>query len=261
MSNHAAKWPELVTFRTLLANENVPVPDIIDTALAKKATADAYAANPPLSGLLSGDDTNLRTVLFDTAVRHHASARALGAGLDHAHRLVTDQLWAELLDAVTGLDQVIVALQPAFDAAAAPIVNAAQTYHLSWTTTSDQVILMNNPSAVDAWRAVRTTWPTLARFAAIYRSMNNTFDTHPNADDLTALAFGLDHHGYLVHDPDLSVCFAAGDNWGVKREYYLDTNPTNTSSGIDWLRLAGGGLHLNTPTEVAAKLEQYQATH
>jgi hypothetical protein len=59
---------------------------------------------------------------------------------------------------------------------------------------------------------------------------------------------------------DNSVMFAAGENWSTDGDYYTETG---ARGHLDWLRLASadGGLRLNTPSDVVAKLKARRAAH
>ena len=50
---------------------------------------------------------------------------------------------------------------------------------------------------------------------------------------------------------DYSAAFAADNNWSLDGGFYIDNN---RAGHLNWLSLAGGGLRLNSPDEVRAKI-------
>lgn len=256
-------WILLAQFEGHCKAAGVEVPEIVVRAesLIAAARAAAGAGPGPLLGLAPEE---VPGVVTDMAIRRHRSIDP-GTGSDGILAGVSDfegRVLAELQAAAQPeLDDLLVSLRPRFDGLAAPLVDAAQTYGLTWNTSSDDVILMADEKASAAWRATRDAWHGLDTIVRLRRSISETFGLPPTEDDMDRVAMW--DSGPTLNDPgqvDYSVCFAAGDNWSDSGGYYVKRNNVQASalrSHLDWLGMAaGGGLYLNTTTEVLAKLRK-----
>lgn len=222
------------------------VPTPITQGLRLIAVAAAHKAMPSGSVLDLSDD-ELRERITATAIRHHDGGRGNTQGMASAVDHVTDQITREVRDAtVPYLEQMVVDLQPRFDELAAPLVDAAQRFGITYRTTSD-VVIDQDPDTIAAYRAGKKAWIAVQPIATFRKLISTTFGLPPVG----------------TYGADFSVLFAAGDNWGHDGRYYLEGR---TQSHLDWYKLAAEGLHLNTLTEVHEKLrkreaEQFAADH
>ncbi len=261
MNTPPQNWVGLLEFRSHLAQLGGAVPEAVEQALTQRTRITEYADNKALpDGLLTADPAALQRAVDALSIRRHDGDRRFGGGQGlwaGAHPLL-EHLWSETVDAVVPeLDHVIAGLQPGFDEAAAALTTAAQTYQFTWRTTSDDVIDLADEQASAVWRASRTSWHALEPYVTLYRSMTEVFGIAPTGVDVTRATFGTVHTPEALGHPDLTVAFAAASNWSFEGRYYVDNEFGPRSTGIDWFALAVGGLHLNTPTETAAKIADY----
>jgi hypothetical protein len=202
--------------------------------------------------VLTMTDDEIRDQITAISIREHdrdgrASVRGMRPGIDR----VKDELAAEVrLAALPALEHITEQLRPMFDEHAAALVTAATEYGFTYATTSDDVINMADESASAAWRAVPKAWSAIAPAVSLRIMMSTLFDVSPTRHEVRAAAFP-DYP--RDEQTNYSVCFAASDNWSLARGYYVEGK---TVGHLDWLALAAGGLHLNSPEEVRAKIEQ-----
>ena len=247
-------WDGIHRFRAACAKAGLPLPGSVSRALELLAVARAHASATP-SSILAMSDDEARDCLTDLAIRSHTDGdkpalrlRGINPGLVDFEARLLDELRADLLPR---LDELVVELQPRFDAVVAPLVLAAQEYHFTLETTSDEVLLLDDAGAIAAWRAVRATLPLVGPFVRFRTMLSEVFDLSPTREEQrsAAQAEGIDLRIGRGAGGDYSVCFAAGGDWSLDGNFYVEGH-------IDWLRIASGGLRLNTPTEVAAKLAE-----
>lgn len=227
----------------------IETPEPIRRGLELIEIANSHAAPVAPVNVLKLTDTALRRRVEDISVRAHTVQSLHGAGLGIGVARVTE----EILEAVgrevlPSLDGIVASLQARFEELIAPLVTAAREYGFTTDTTSDDVIDMSDEDASAAWRAVPRAWSALAPLVNFRISMSTVFDLAPTMEQ-TRLHYLPRHPGKTA--PNLSVLFAAGDNWSLGDGYYIEGK---TVGQLDWLLLARDGLRLNTPSEVDAKL-------
>ncbi len=111
------------------------------------------------------------------------------------------------------------------------------------------MIDLADEGASAAWRSARSAWHAIAPIVSIRIAMSSTFDVSPTRAEARAAAFP---RTLRDSETNYSICFAESDNWSLERGYYVEGK---TVGHLDWFVLAAGGLRLNTPDEVRAKLD------
>ncbi|MFJ2541880.1 hypothetical protein [Microbacterium sp. NPDC087589] len=218
----------------------IAVPEPIARGLHLVDVADAHAATPA-GRVLDLTDDELRDRVTDISIRLHdrdgiGSNRGMAPGVRAVHEALRREV---IRDTVPLLEAIIIELQPRFDEAIAPLVDAAQRFGISYDTTSDAVIDQDD-GMIAAFRAAKKSWFAVQPIAT-FRILMST-------------AFGLEPTGGL--SKDFSVLFAAGDNWGQGGKYYLEGK---TQSHLDWFALVAGGLRLNGISDVHTKIQNRRA--
>lgn len=214
---------------------------LLDIAGREKTTA-------PRS-VFSMTDKQLRDYITERSIANHQGLNATSRGLESGVSEVQQQILAELQTEIAPhLDDMIVALQPEFDRIVEPIVRGAQTYGFTMSMTSDDVIDMADEAASATWRESKEAWSAVRPIAKFRQIMSKVFAVSPTLDELERQALLGGRIGSAV---DMTVAFAAGDNWHTDGAYYVDRR---IGGAIDWFAIAAGGLHLNTPTEVDEKM-------
>lgn len=143
------------------------------------------------------------------------------------------------------VDQIIEALRPRFDKAAAAYARAAGL-GITSTTTAEQILAKRLATVTEAWYALDDARSVLEAVAAIRIRLSNRLDVSPTWRDFDILDDATIDRGAI----DYTAAFAAADDYSTDFGRYLRRSP---AAGIDWLGLAAGSLRLNTPSEVKAK--------
>ncbi|MBF4463454.1 MULTISPECIES: hypothetical protein [unclassified Rathayibacter] len=243
-------WTDLHRFALSCRSAGVEAPAAVERGLALVAAINAHE-RADTGPLLSLTEDEVKDRVTQLSIREHdrdgrASLRGMQPGIDH----VTKQLAGEVrAAALPDLEEIIATLRPRFDEHAAHLVEAATVYGFTYDTTSDEVIDLADERASAAWRAVPKAWGALAPIVSLRIAMSTLFDVSPNKAEVRAASFPRTPRS---EPTNYSVCFAAGDNWSLDRGYYVEGK---TVGHLDWLALAGGGLRLNSPDEVRAKLD------
>lgn len=229
---------QLATFAADCNRLGLSTPAPVTRAVELLKVGEAHAGTAPAMRLLEASDAEARTWITDRSIRGHdrdgiGRTRGLRAGVLDFNEQLLSEVQAT---ARPHLDAIVTELQPRFDEVVAALHVAAQEFGFTYATTSDQVINRADEAASAAWRGVRAAWASVQALAAFRISMARTFREPPASQ-----SSGGNH----------SVLFAAGNNWSREDGYLLGSRG---DGAIDWLALAADGLHLNTPTEVAAKL-------
>ncbi|WP_127818240.1 hypothetical protein [Microbacterium sp. CPCC 204701] len=253
-------WDGIYRFKGACERVGLEAPASIGRAIELLDAAKSHAERQP-TRLLELSDDEARDVVTDLAIRNHTDGdvpsrdrRGIRAGLDEFRGRLLGEVAADI---VPRLDGMIEQLRPIFDEAAAPLVRAAGEYGFTYQTTSDDVIMLDDPGAVDAWRGVRGAIAVLAPFVRFRITVSEVFELSPTRDEQREAA--EEDRRPILGDPsavDYSVCFADGAGWSLDGTYYVEGR---RDGHIDWLKLAGGGLRLNTPEEVASKLAERHA--
>lgn len=189
--------------------------------------------------------------LTDDEARTRLDAMATARAVDEYKTLRT--FTEDLLDELRGvvvpeLDALIASMRDGFDAAARPLVVAAQDFGIRFETTPEEMI-ERDAKAIAAYRAARAAWKAVAPFAAVRIAVAKTFRFSPTVEEAESV---LARWGSLSQQQiGYSVLFAAGDGWSFDGTYSL---MGRHGGALDWLKLAAGGLHLNTHDEVRAKI-------
>lgn len=228
-------WDQYRTFATLCDRLGVTVPEPLTRAMHLADVARSHDA-APAGTLLDLTDDELRDRVVDLSIRSHdRDGRGSTLGFKPGIDAVVSQLVAEARAATLPyLDDIVVELQPRFDELAAPLMTATRDYGFTYRTSSDEVIDLADENASAAWRGARSAWSGIAPLVRFRQAMSTTFRLAP-----------------VPSGGDFSVLFAAGENWSATGRYYLEGK---TQNHLDWFTLASGGIRLNTPTEVEAKI-------
>ncbi|WP_158375551.1 hypothetical protein [Cellulosimicrobium cellulans] len=234
------------TLRAAIEQFGATVPDSIARAeqllLAGQAFVDQEAGS-----VLSLTDDHVAENIIQRSWRAHVSHAPLQmsppVGAEAGFETFKRALVVELLADVRGrVPDLIAEVRGDFDMAADVMVTAVQEFGFTYNTTANDVIDMDNPDAVRALRETRPAWRALVRIERGLRDLLAALD----------IATPLDPRNRAIGDPpDLSAYFAAGEIWSDNGGYHIEQR---TQGGIDWFALAAGGLRLNTPSEVEAKI-------
>ena len=248
-------WVELLQFKAACEAANIAVPTAITRGLELIEVAKLQEAAPS-SSLLDLSDDAVTGRITDLSIRAHEGANAESRGLSAGVRQFEAQVLQEVREAsLPDLDRLITELRPTFEKLAKPLVTAAQKYGFTLATTSDYVVDLADEAASKAWRDSRQSWHSIQPIVRLRILISEAFKVSPTRTETDRMFFNAG-----VYDPailarnrdDWTVCFASGDNWSYDGAYAVNTK---SKSGIDWLALAGGGLTLNSPTQVREKQE------
>lgn len=242
-------YMKLVEFKVLCESNGIRVPDIVTRGIEAIDSARSYTERRQVRVLdLSAEQ--MRSFVRDESIRAHSddgsvSSRGYRPGFDR----VSEQAWAEVREQIgPALDKLVVGQRKKFERIVAPIVEGAQKYGFKYRTTSDEVVRAGDPKGMLAWRDVGYAWASVKPIAQFRVKLSQIFDVSPTwgeARDLGSIDPG---------SRNWSVCFAAGDEWSMTDGYHIEDQPSVT--GLDWFAIAQGGLRLNTPTEVRAKIAE-----
>ena len=200
---------------------------------------------------MSDDDVRARVTHLSIRQHRGAQGAANTMWMLPGIRAFRDQLAEEVADAVgPDLERIVAALQPRFAEDAKPLVHAAQTYGFTATTDPGEVIDLADEKASAAYRAMRAAWIAIQPIASFRITMSTTFDLSPTLAETTLAIYG-DERSATTPPINWSVLFAEGNNWSLDTGYVVEGRRGNH---LDWLALAAGGLRLNTPAEVQAKV-------
>jgi hypothetical protein len=208
----------------------------------------------PTPPLLSLTEAQLRQRVRDEAMSRMASASSLeGHGLVGGVSRVLEELSAEVrAAAMPELEPICDELRTRFQKRAKPIEIAAQEFGFTFATSSDDVIMLDN-KAISAWKAIPGAWNAIQPLVDLRIEMSSVFEASPNERQMRDLRWSSGRHERRPPaDVNYSVAFAGGDNWGTGSDYYLDDD---AAGQLNWLELARGGLRINSPEEVARKIE------
>ncbi|MBY6061610.1 hypothetical protein [Microbacterium esteraromaticum] len=245
-------WADIRLFAQLCEQLGVQPPAAITRGIELYDDADALRAKPPVQ-LLSLDRDQLHARIVDLSIRaHDRNGLSSYEGMLPGIRAVHDDLASEVrAEAIPELDRVVTDLQPDFDRLSRPLVIAAQEYGFTSATTSDDVIERADENASTAWRDARKAWEAIKTIVTLRIRISTLFDLSPTRHEAhSALSTQILATDQWNH----SISFAAGNNWSMGAGFLIQGS---TFAHIDWLALAAGGLRLNTPTEVRAKLDNH----
>lgn len=241
-----------------LAEEGLPIPAALASAVAIADATDAARTPPsiPVLDMSAADAVDYAATLTRYRQIPGIEVPFVNALIDVAQRAAD-----EAADALRtgGLDEIIVALRPRFDAAAA-VIHAAAAHGITSATTAQDVIDKHDPKAIAVWQQIPAALAAMARLSRVRVNLSVQLGVAPTMDDMYQLLSGahLDVLGYVDYsaaftDPDAQAFDAAG-------AFYFHKSPT---SGIDWLKLAaasGGRLRLNTPADVRRMIAERTRT-
>lgn len=233
----------IAPFKNACIAAGIEVPEPITRAEHVISTVRGFERFDAGTALELSDEQLLERVLHTSILQHEGpstSRRGLAPGILDTIEQVTEDLHRAMVPVVEELTEQ---LRPKFVELAAPIVRGAQEFGFTWQTTSDEVIDRADENVADAWRAVKPAWAALKPIASFRQSMSRFLDVSPTREEL----YITDPREHLNYSP----CFAAGENWGTDGAYYLTKK---AGGGIDWFALGVGGITLNSPAEVKAKL-------
>lgn len=241
-----------------LAEHDLPIPAVLASAIA---IADALSAartppSKPILGMSAAEAVEYAAVLARYVPPPGGTAAFINTLVDISNRAADDA--ADALRA-GGVDEIIVALRPRFDAAAA-VIHQAAAHGITSATTAQDVIDKHDPKAIAVWQQLPAALAAMARLSRVRVNLSVQLGVAPTMDDMYRLLSGpgIDVLGYV----DYSAAFTHPDApaFGAAGEFYFHNSPT---SGIDWLKLAaasGGRLHLNTPAEVRRMIAERTRT-
>lgn len=249
---------DVMAFDTRLTTLNIETPAPIRRGLELLKVASQHVNTRPEGGLLDMTDDEARDRVAELAIRRHEGGGAISVngkltpakrfrGLSGGLEVFQLELLAEIQhETLPHLDGIIEQLQPRFDELAAGLIEGTQVYGFTSDTTSDEVIDRADDAASAAWRAMRRSWLAIQPIAELRIDISRTFNLSPTSAEVLA-----DIGSETTGRPNWSVCFAAGDNWSLDTGYLTEGK---RGSHLDWISLAAGGLHLNTPTETRRKI-------
>lgn len=246
-------YGELLLFKASCESVGVELPASVARGLELIDIAYAAAEIAPVT-LLDLTDEQVLDRITDLAIRSHTGILEsdwFGStiGMSPGIARFVDALLTEVRGAtLPHLETMVESLQPSFEELTGPLVTAARDFGFTWQTKSDDVILLADENASQAWRDVRAAIPKLGPIVNFRKTISQVFDVSPTEAE-------TQQRTVWERRPDVpvnwSVCFAADDNWSLDEDYVIEGTKR---SHIDWLALAAGGLRLNTPDEVRAKL-------
>lgn len=256
MSNETFHVADLYTVQAMCAELGVETPEPVERGLHLLAVARAHA-EPPTGPLLSLSDDDARGRIDAWSLRAHIYTHSgTGAGLTPGIEQFESQLLSEVHEGTLPyLEGVVVAMRPAFDAAAEALMRGAQRFGFDWQTTSDGIVDREDDSATAAWRDTRDALAAIQTPVRMRIQLSRMFHLAPTVDDVRRYFLRHDQFDEFVSEDqlDFSCCFAAGDNWSFNRDFYIEKN-RGGGSMLNWLDIARDGLRLNTPREVLEKL-------
>ena len=199
----------------IAAGVDTPAPVLRGVEMLRVAR-DMLDVHPVDVLTLSDDDVRARVV--DLSIRAHGVAPRLGSGgLEPGVNEFESDVIAQVREAMAdSIEEMTVGLQPAFDKAAAPLVDAVSKYGFTYQTTSDEVIGLGDTKAVDAWRACRAAWAQLQPIANLRRMLSEVFTVSPTATEIRDLYVLLPEGVITGNQVNWSIAFAAGDNWSLE---------------------------------------------
>ncbi|PKQ36538.1 MAG: hypothetical protein CVT61_00235 [Actinobacteria bacterium HGW-Actinobacteria-11] len=233
------------TFKSRCEMIGIEPPAAIDRGLHVLAVAESTVGDPE-ADLLTLSDDQVRGLTEALAIRRHESGskRGMKPGVRQIEHLLAGQIRTACLP---DLERITGELRPKFDEAAA-LLHTAARHGITYATTAAEILDRNDAAATAAYRDVGSAVVTLDTIAALRISMSEMFDLSPTRDDVERVLFPrVLQAGGVNH----SVCFAEGDNWSLFGGFYIEKNARGK---LDWLKIAEGGLRLNTPAEVLEKL-------
>lgn len=220
-------------------------PASIARAVEILATAKAFESEPPRPPLFNMTADQVRAHITEMSVRMHKSTNGQGLtpGLVEFTTRLTDETREEALPELEALTEQ---LRPRFQELSAPLTIAARDYGFTLQTSSDEVINLADERASGAWRDAKAAWRAISPIVDLRTRMVDLFTLRPSRKDMESASARIRTDIPLNY----SVLFAAGDNWGLGQDYMA-----TDSGSLDWFALAAGGLRLNSPNEVAEKIE------
>lgn len=256
MIRRRVEWDQLRVFAVACESVGLEPPEAIQTGLRMVAVANQHA-EAPSGDLLSMSDDEVRARVTDLSIRQHRGAQGAAntMGLLPGIRAFRDELAEEVAASVgPDLERIVAALQPRFAEEAKPLVHAAQTYGFTASTDPAEVIDMADEKASAAYRAMRSAWIAIQPIASFRITLSTTFGLSPTVAETNLALYG-DERSSSTPPINWSVLFTEGNNWSLDTGYVVEGRRGNH---LDWLALAAGGLRLNTPSEVLAKVAARQ---
>jgi nucleotide-binding universal stress UspA family protein len=230
----------------MLTEVGVDLPDAVRKAIALADAAEAAYARPHRR-VLDLDPTEL---IAHAAL--HAAYNEPPSGVSPMRQALMDlaeQAAREAAEVLRsgGIDTVIEQLRPEFDDAAKVVREAAALGIRS--DTSPQWVMDAGPEAVTAWQRLRPALRRLDEIATIRVAISTSLHVAPVLERMQSLAgptadVGAVDYSCAFVDPASAGFTIDGSSYHGRR----------VSAGIDWLRLAPGGLRLNSPSEVEQML-------
>jgi len=201
--------------------------------------------------LLALPDDELESYFDNRVTREAAFSRSPAGSVpawSQTHELVLDELFAQVRAAMLPhVDGLIDELRAPFDGAAAKLTAYVNQFGFTSHTSADDVI-DRDAKTIAAFRELPALIRTMQPYAAIRRMLSTSLDLSPSVAERRSIA---ERSGSKWSDRDWSILYAAGDQWSVDASTHLDRNP---QASLDWLLLARGGLALNSPDVVRAKI-------
>lgn len=204
----------------------------------------------PAASLLNLSDDEARAHVYELSIRRHGEGSKLG--MNPGIESFSSALTAEIREAsLPELERIVDELRPQFAEVAEPLNIAAQQYGITYRTTSDEIIDRADESAAAAYRAMRSAWHSIQPIVSLRISMSKAFEVSPTIEEVKDTVFPMIWAGSV---PNWSVAFAAGESWSLGKGFTIEGKQ---HGHIDWLQLAKGGLRLNSPEEVRAKIKAH----
>lgn len=231
--------------QAMFAGVGANCPDYIGRAVS--IAEMALESFKPTTDLLDMTDDQVR------AVFERESLRQIDGGNSYltAATYVGERALAEAADRLRAgdVDKLIKALRPEFDKHA-KIVVAAAGYGITARTTPAEILDRDDSKVTAVWKGLSAALTGLNSILNARAHLSRTLGVSPTIEQhniVNQLGF-FDTPNRVF---DWSVTVAGGDNWSANGATHIDGRP---ELGLDWLNLARGGLHLNTPAEVDEKI-------
>lgn len=251
MTAERVNWEQLRSWLATCQALGIDAPVPAVKALHLISVAESMIPDP-VGPLLDLDDQQLRARVEQISVRAHAAGKTSGfsglSGLRPGFEAIQSELAVEVLEACAGdLDRIVAERQDEFAKLAEPLVRGAQDFNFSIETTSDDVILMADEAASEAWRGVRRAWQSIGLIVRWRIELAKVF--HQDRELQRASTDQDIRHE--LRPPNWSALFSES-NWSTEGGYYVEAK---TIGSLDWLAMGASGLKLCTPSEVSAKVK------
>lgn len=208
---------------------------------------------PKTESVLALADDELEEYLGRQAVRvagYSGSPNAVATAWDEVAARAQTDLFGEVRFAMLSeVDELIAQMADPFNTAGGILTAHMQAYGFTSATQAEEII-DRDAATIAAFRELPGLLQAIRPFAALRTLLSTSLDLGPTISEREMLGY---QHGWIPED--WSILFAAGDLWSIDGHLHLNGS---AQGSIDWLRLAAGGLHMNSVDEVRAKITARQ---